>query len=397
MYQRWRTRFARGGRSAGTLLVGSLLVAALPSAGVFAAGPGPNVISGVTQRDGIAVPGGTVTVEVVPQPKDAATAPAGVAIPMEVVAQGRTDARGRFNLTAAAVPASFTDEFGVANFVAIVSDGTHQVQWSFPLIVGMPSTKTAVGRNVDLKIDLGSNPGVADTANPPTSWHGVKRDQLTPDGLVPVAMSPAVVAPSSGSDASPMFCTTTWTNNYKYGIPEAFANEWGWTGALGTFHEALSTSHTLGIAIDLGGGSWRAGGTWGLSESDGAEANTSGLWDNQINNEVNYREQWNGCDLHWYWYPVSTYAIEYPILGWPHTSHPHWTSCAVYGNGQDATKTQGTNTTYAYGVGFGPINLSTQSGWSTAVSNKWTFTSTSHLCGSTSFGWVSSPEAEAHQ
>lgn len=85
------------------------------------------------------------------------------------------------------------------------------------------------------------------------------------------------------------------------------------------------------------------------------------------------------------------------VLGWPHTAHPYWSTCVTYAN-QTKTKTQGTNKTFSAGVGFGPISLSAQAGWDLTVSETWHFGGTSSKpCGSTSRGWVDSPEAEAHQ
>ena len=369
---------------------------------IVAAGTGSNTVSGVALADGGPISSATVVITVVPRLEDGATAADGTPIDETIVGQGKTNIRGRFSLKLDAIASGFIDEFGIANFRATVTDGTKQLTWSFPLMVGTDAQETHQRRDADFRFELGSHPGAADSANPPAKWQGITSSQLTPDGLSPTELSDVAGTPLSamaGGDveAAALACQWIWTSEWRYAVDEAFANVWGWTGAKSTFHQSLSTSHTLGIAIQLDSGSYSLGGTVGFTESTGTAANVSGLYNNQVNNEVNYRKIRNACLRKSEWRPVSTASLMYPILGWAQSAHPIWTSCAVYGNGANMTKSSGTNTTYATGVNFPSIKLSTQSGWNASVSNTWNFTQTSKLCGSTSSGWVSSPEAEAHQ
>lgn len=256
---------------------------------------------------------------------------------------------------------------------------------------------------MDLRVDLGSDPGAMDSSNPPSQWATVEPGRLTPSELLKTPKSavtqPVQTAMSAVSDAAtvPMVgCSGYWTENWKYGVSEAFANTWSWTGALVTFYESISTSHTLGIVAQSTSGSLTQGGTMNFSISGGSARTAPGLWDNQVNNQVNYRQQFLSCVPGWTWYPVSTASLLYPILGWSHSLHPIWTTCAVYANGT-AEKSSGTNVTMGTGVSFPGLSVSAQSGWTTSVKETLNFAQNSRLCGSTSQGWVTSPQVEAHQ
>jgi hypothetical protein len=377
-------------------------------------------------RDGKPIQGASVVIRVMPTASVLHAAKAGVPIVTPVVVETTTNASGSFAATPQGVRATDLVD-GSANFLAFFSDGTASLPWSFSLpmkisgataqvdLAAANPTATSTAdlaqgqrRGVNLHLDLGKASGGQDLNDSPTNWKGVPSTQLTSAGLLKAPTSPvdATTNPSLGVDAAavggvvkPMGCGVVIPLNlYRYGIQEAFANVWSWTGALVTFHESTSSNHQLGIAFKTSAGGWSQNGTQTFTESGGGSADVSGLWDNQVNNKVNYRA------ITWYcangaqgWMPDSTYALAYPILGWPHSSHPKWSSCVTYGSGAVMTKTQGKNTTYGYGVSFGEVSLSTQSGWDQSVDIKFNFTATSKLCGSTGAGWVGSPEAEAHQ
>ena len=350
-----------------------------------------------------------------PQPGFLGQDETGVPLDMPIVASVTTDSSGSFTANPVGVPAQALDQSGSANFEAFVSDGTIAMPWNFPLqmatvggvvqpdLAAPASGLSGSHRAVDLRLDLGRNPGGADAYDPPTSWQGIQADQLTPSGLLRGSTGPltanasaaagAGVKPMEGSGVSPMVgCGILIPQgNWKYGLNEAFANVWSWTGAKVEFQEATSSSHTLGLALQGSGGGWSQNGSMSYTETGGSRGDVSGLYDNQVDNRVDYEDNIITCVLLHEWAPAGTYALLYPTLGWPHSSHPIWSSCAVYGSGAVMTKNQGTNSTIAGGVGFGPISLSAQAGWTTSIDEAFHFTQTSYLCGNTSAGWVSSP------
>jgi hypothetical protein len=373
-----------------------------------------SAITGVISRDGVPVAGATVLIRAYPSQTARAKAKAGVPLDMPIVASVTTDSTGSFAATPVGVPAQDLDPSGIANFEAFVSDGSVALPWNFPLQMttvggvvkpdlGAPMTVSSGShRAVDLRLDLGSStPGGADAYDPPTAWQGIQPGQLTPSGLLRGSTGSLATTTSLSKSAgvSPMLGCGILVpqNNWKYGINEAFANVWSWTGAKVEFKEATSSTHTLGLALQGSGGGWSQNGSMSYTETGGSTADVSGLYDNQVYNRVDYEDNIITCVLLHEWAPGGTYALMYPILGWSHSSHPIWGSCVVYGNGAVMTKTQGTNSTINGGVGFGPISLSAQAGWNTSIDEAFHFTQTSYLCGSTGAGWVSSPQAEAHQ
>jgi hypothetical protein len=372
-----------------------------------------SAITGVISRDGVPVAGATVLIRVYPSQATRAKAKAGVPLEMPIVASVTTDSAGSFAANPVGVPVQDLDQSGTANFEAFVSDGVVAMPWSFPLqmttvsgvvqpdLGGPVTVSSGSHRAVDLKLDLGRTAGGADAYDPPTAWQGIQPDQLTPSGLLRGSTGALTAAAtlSTSAGVSPMIgCGILIPQgNWKYGIDEAFANVWSWAGAQVEFQEATSSSHTLGLALQQSGGGWTQNGSMGYTENSGSKGDVSGLYDNQVDNRVDYEDNIITCVLLHEWAPGGTYALMYPILGWPHSSHPIWGSCAVYGNGAVMTKTQGTNSTISGGVAFGPISLSAQAGWNTSIDEAFHFTQTSYLCGSSGAGWVSSPQAEAHQ
>jgi len=436
------------------LTVGLMMTAGVPS--VQAASTGSTAtITGVVTADGVPIKDGTVTVFVQPNLDALHRASAGTRFYPTRVAAGTTDASGRFGVTPSGFPLNSIEADGTANFIAAVSDGHSTIRWSFGLDVSMQlgpspqvSSSTAqsalaskMHRTIDLRIDLGKNSGVDETDNPAVNWYGSvaapagaasaepaaagpfgrAAPALTPAGLIRTpaiertttsSLAPTVSSVTAPADYGPKgttLCFTQATSTYKYAVTEGFASAWSWTGAKVSFTEDNSSTHTLGVAFQDSTGGWSASGSYQWTESSGSGGTVPGLWDNWVENEVNYRmynEYWsNYClgepteYLTHLWQPDSTSVLLYPILGWSHSIHPNWSGhsgCGVYSGG-NMYKQSGTDTTQSAGVGFGPISLSAQAGWNSNIKEDFIFTQSSQLCGSTNSGWVSSPEAEAHQ
>jgi len=371
-----------------------LLTMPAPSLAGVSAG---HSIGGQVSRDGAPLRGALVTIRALPTPERMAHTKAGHALAMPVVLTTRTDARGRFALNRLTLPSSsIQPRTGVANLQAFVSYGNTAIPWSFSLAT-RPSQARGVASSIDLSFAISSGSGLAarrgDVASVRETRDG--RPQINRHDRLPAIN---LIRPVGGGIHAQGCGVLIPLDNYKYGLPEAFADAWSWASAKITFHESVGTNHTLGVAFKAQSGVWSQSGTSGMSESAAGSGDFPGLYDNQVNNEINYREYAFYCGgTARAWYPDSTYALLYPMLGWPHSSHPIWSSCVTYGSGVHMAKEQGTNSTYSYGVDVGPISVSAQGGWTTSISETWNFTATSKLCGNTASGWVASPKAEAHQ
>ncbi len=102
----------------------------------------------------------------------------------------------------------------------------------------------------------------------------------------------------------------------------------------------------------------------------------------------------DSCYFQGWWKPYQTTNILYPINYL--SGQPNWEpNCGTYSSGY-MYKTQGTNQTYSAGINLGPISVSAHTDWETDNKLKWNFSASTRLCGSTTGGWVSSPQAEAH-
>ena len=410
-----RVKGARGCGASGLALALLILVQAPTAQAAASASAGPiGSISGTVTRDGAAVSGGTVLIRVLPNHATMHAAASGTALSLLTVATATTDSLGRFGVTPTAIPAGSLDPDGTANFVASVSDGASTLNWSFGLkaspqsttattasanVVGAPS---APRRAIGLRIDVGKNSGVDETDNPAANWQGQSAGRLTSAGLISVpttksqTISAGVAAPAGV--CGPWLYATSTTKK----VNEGFANAWSWTGAKVNFEESSTSSHTLGVAAQDSGGGWSVNGSYTWTETTSSGGTKAALWDNYLENQVNYREYYYPVCVggtNYVWYPDSVASLLYPVLGWSHSVHPNWAShgCGVYGSGDNMWKSSGTNVTMAAGVSFGPISLSAQAGWNSDIKEDFIFTQTSDLCGSSNLGWASAPQAEAHQ
>jgi hypothetical protein len=278
------------------------------------------------------------------------------------------------------------------------------------------SSGDGVPTTADLRIETGVEPGVGLPGDAQRSWKSGTagtETQLTKDGLLPVAKGQAAseatdggIAPmgvTSGSSCPAATGYFTKTGTMKYGVSEKFARAMSTSRAPITSHQAYGSSHTLGMAFQNTSGSWSQSGTYSYQEKYGGSGDVSGLVDKWVINAVNYAQYrcgrlYTNALLGYAWLPDSINAIASNVT----TSSGHVTfgtgspRCAAYASGAVMTKTQGTNVTWSAGVGFSPISLSAQAGWSADTSLAWHIVGNVWLCGSTDSGWFPSAEAEAH-
>lgn len=375
-------------------------------------------VTGQVTLNGGPLGGASVLVRVMPALLTIHNDKDGTALPFVTVATATTDRQGRFALTPTGVPASALDAAGDANFIAWVSDGTQTVEWAFPLdmspgaagsgvnsALSTASSVSAVPGHVALRFDLGKDPGAGSASDPATGWQGIDSSQLTASGLLSQPSAPEGAVMSSAqvaAEVNPNVSCSYYPAAYKYSVPEAFANVWSWSGAPVKFIQTYGTSHTLGVGIGIS--KVVQMGTSVMQESH-SSLTVTGLYDNEVFNEVNYRSVHTTCDPNTYWVPDSTAFFSYPILGYAKSAHPTgWSPCAVYSGGSTYYKSTATNITFSAGVnlaaGTGASGvtgtLSAQAGWNSSSEEEYTFNSPSYLCGSTAAGANPSPQVEAH-
>jgi len=361
-----------------------------PSGNTSSAG----ALTGLVARDGVPVAGASVSLVAWPTNPILATLPAGAAVATLPVATVNSDSTGRFSIQPTAVPADYRDPEGTTNYELSVADGTRSVLWNLSLTftngatggrwttAGEPSASQGPGTS--LRFDLGVHSGVGIDLPSAMTSQTAPADDVVQTGFT------AVPAQS----VAPACCVCVWaaTNNWYYNRPEKFMAAYAWSGAKVTVTQVNGTDHQLGIGYQVSGGNWSQSGTMNLDESSGGGAEVAGFINKYIYNAVNYRDWVNSCGATQR-RPASTYAF---ISSTTSASHPTWSYCTTYTSGT-FWKTSGTNVTYSAGVNIIVLSVSAQSGWNTSTKEAWVVTSATKLCGSTSQGWVSSPQAEAHQ
>ena len=425
-----RISSGRARRVAGLVAV-LVAMASFTSTGFAASPQDARGVVGVVTRDGKPVGNADVYVAAWPTQWELEALPAGGEVVMAKLKPVRTDRRGRFKVDVSGLDPRYVTEKGVANLQLTAVAGGDIVNWGFPLTVD-PAARTKAERRsaemaglaadgaapvgrvpevMDLRLEVGDEPGVGLPGNEQKTWAPDENGNpvaLTSDGLVPVDDMPATDATEGGISAmgvvSGSRCPAatgyvTKTGNWKYGVYEAFANVWAGSRSPVTLHQAYRSSHTLGMAFKNTSGKWSQSGTYSYEQEFSGSGDKAGLIDRKVYNQVNYAEfrcgqLYSNALLGYAWLPQSIYAIASKANYI--SPHPRWSACSAYSNGDKMIKSAGTNITYGGGVGFGPITLSAQAGWSADTSLTWNFTGNSWLCGNTSSGWVSSPQAESH-
>ncbi len=373
----------------------------IPPSAIDAASHSNAPVTVTVTRDSKPVDRASVVVRALPRQDTWEGTDEGVPLDMPVVATGTTDAKGRVHIT----PANVVDRAnadGVANFVAVVTAGGNSVTWTFPLEVKADAARAdqqdrgeaSDHRLVDLRVDLGSEPGAADMQDPPQDWAGLGADRLTSTGLLRVEKT---TVPDGGVTPNET-CYYIWTD-WIYNRNMPIGDLWSWSGAKMSQNYDTSVTSTLGTAFQASGGPMSANGTVSFAVTSGSGGSVGNLYNNRTYNQVNYRKMTETCYWSGIWYPYNTVNILYPIYGV--SPHPNWeaTSCGTYASPAVMYKTQGTNVTFSAGINLGPISVSTHTDWKTDNKLTWNFGAVpSRLCGSNStLGWASSPQAEAHQ
>jgi hypothetical protein len=331
----------------------------------------------VTQND-LPVSVAQVQVRVWPNLQFLENVPEGESFDLPVIYDGvtaSTDGTWEAEVDPAFITNDYREPDGTVNILVAVTDGLEQAAWNLSVARGVDGTwNTALAGGTDLvrpilNFNFGSTPTVSDH----NGTHEVATDSKS-----------GIFQPTQYG------CGNTVAGDWHYGRGEFFARVFGTADAPATITQTYGNDHELGIGFDPSGtATWRMSGTSKISLSASAErgglAGSVAAW-----NKINYRDFVTAC-IGEYRRPISAYGL---LTGFTATGTPRWTACNPYYSGQ-ASKVQGRNTTWSTGVDIGPIKVSAQGGWNSEVKTTWTFRAPEYICGSTSQGWVSSPEAQA--
>jgi hypothetical protein len=192
--------------------------------------------------------------------------------------------------------------------------------------------------------------------------------------------------------------------------PEHFVDVYTWSGAPAEVVESTSSSHSLGVAINLGAG-WGANGAIDKETHQSTSANDVVTAPTAISNTVNYRKLYQKCII-WEDPPYHTlYHFAYHHALWPigfsnlvvqslnrRVTMPEFTGgcMPVYPRaGWDITRTKdsGSNVTYSGGVDLGIAHASSHATFGSDTEIVWHIRQKGVFCGSNKLGPDSAPQA----
>ncbi|MBB3091997.1 hypothetical protein [Nocardioides albus] len=327
-----------------------------------------------------------------------------------VIATTKSDVSGKFDIQVdpGILPKELVSDVGQVDVDVIVADKDHEAERSLSLLTtadGWTSAEVvasaAVGP-IDLGFDLGTGAfqSSAVTAEDLTGDPELLSDE---EGL---ALAPADAAGFSttavtdrgridtilrergtASGVTPMEeCYAIGTSTYQSQRAESFVIAQGVVNAKAKVTQGSGTSHSLGVAVNFGGG-WKGSGstskTTSSSASQGDVATTRRYY-----NRVKYRYYTNSCGVG-YGYRWRPYSIQELVAGYvlvTRITYPN-SRCNTYDASYSYEKHQGRNTTYGTGVDLAQVNVSAQSGYNSDTKLSWPdFTGRAKLCWSSTAG-----------
>lgn len=352
----------------------------------------------------------------------------GDVVPTYVLGRTRTGTAGEFaiDVDPSTLPAMYRGEVGAVDVELVFGDKSRESRWNYTAAPDAAAGWVVVGSGAhrpDFRADLGRK-AAYDLASDPSNWIDARGVALGAKGRA--AGTLAVSAASKdfvqlrseplstlrsmrqlrGTTAEALQQARTRTYSVPgpeilcfenagatyYGLSEYFMKAYAWSGAMATVHQDYGNDHTLGIGFSQTGSltSFTQSGTKSVNMA--ASGVRSGVADALVYNKINYRDYKATCSPVVYRRPLSVNAL---LSNFTYAPHVTWGTCTTYTGGTYA-KLQGTNVTYSAGMDIGPVNVSAKSGWDANTEIDWTVTARTKLCGSSSYGWVSSSQAETH-
>jgi hypothetical protein len=328
----------------------------------------------------------------------------GADVPVLTLPAVTSSSTGNFkvDLDPSTLASKYLDSKGRPQIELMIAGNGRYVTWDFTAdrsSSGWATTKSTQdadggdGTAETLIADLGSKPTI-------TEVDGATASSLSAGKMSPADAQAVGEVSSTGSmpaSAAGAAACVRQARSWLYNRVEPFAHVYPGATAAEWIIQSYGTDHTLGIAISYNGGAWgggSAGGSKTISLSASGEVRL--LHNSTAFNSLNFRQYYETCGTGYTlkWEPDSVYGILTRIDA---ATEPNFTACNYYGPGYKLTKYRGTNITYRSEVNVGVASVNAQSGWNTSTEVYWKTGGTYNgICGSTSLGWVTSPEAEAN-
>lgn len=342
------------------------------------------VVKGRAIRDGSAVGGARFQVRVWPKQAILENLPDGAVVDVRTVQTGNADGLGRYSVMLPAdLPAQYLSTVGV-NVEIIMSDGN---QAATQQVTVRPDAMVAT--TLDFELGLATTGlGRAQAAR----GLSLGDQPATPGVGSATALGMGRTSAAAGGGCA----TSTGARHGPY--MEKYADIWATAYVKGRVVHELGTSHTVGIGVkNAGSSTWSAGGTSGVSSSVGYDS-TYTIADAAVYNKVWERYYYYTCVT-----STGTYTTTYTRPDgfhsgpyYAHIAHVNYANCAATYAGHEYSRTTGANGTYAGGLDLPFIDLSAQSGWTSATEIHWKFSRAGQLCGSSGLPWSSAPRISAN-
>jgi hypothetical protein len=405
------------------ILVGTVTVAALGGVGLAVvpgtatgASPGQPVLATGTLTFPAGASTGQVLVFADPNQRTVHKTPDGDSLTVPLVTAANVASDGAFTLTLdpATLPANTLQPDGSVNLEAIAVSGGRQQVFFFPAALAQTSTgatafvSTSTGAKPAtprLRFDLRGG-SATNTQYQAGKWLAASGRQLPAAEVqslnaadTTVAVKPdtaAIAAAVAASGTSTAASCHLVVGSYIKGVPEHFVNAYTDDNDAATVHvtESTTATHTLGVAVDVGG-TWHQSGTASISKTDGVSSTSA---DRQKSwsywNKVNYRKYFDSC-LGAYQRAIGFYDILEASHGGPVKMLWLSASCGVHDAGSKWHTEDATAATFGTGVDLPVLKVSAQTGFGSDERIYYTFDHKAEIVGNDGLGPTQSSKVEA--
>jgi hypothetical protein len=362
------------------------------------------LVSGTVVNGTAPLAGAKITPVVWPNSDVTSALADGADVPVMTLPAVTSTSTGNFmvNLDPSTLSSTYLDSKGRPQIELMIVGNGKYVTWDFTAVrshSGWATTKSTqasdggAGTAETLVADLGSKPTITEVdGDNAISLSSGKMSPADAQAVGDVSYTGSMPASAAG-DAACVRQARSWL----YDRQEPFAHVYPGRTAAEWIVQNFGTDHTLGIAISYNGGAWGGGSAGGSKTISLSASGSVRLTANSTAfNSLNFRQYYETCGTGYTlkWEVDSVHGILTRIDA---AAEPNFTVCDFYGPGFTVTKYRGTNVTYRSEVNVAVANVNAQSGWNSSTEVYWKTGGTRNgICGSTSLGWASSPEAEAN-
>jgi hypothetical protein len=372
----------------------------MPPIAATAATPG-TLVSGTVTDGSRPLSGALVTLTAWPDVDYLNTLATGDTVPTRVVASGTTTFLGAYSLAPdlSSLPSMYVEPDGTVNMDLDTVSGVAAQTWS----ISGATPGSLASTDPDLAVAPSGQETVSFNMASGTVTQQVRRSRAV---VSRVATVRAPVGNVHANPGAPPSCNYTQysAGPYIYHNPEKFAGVWTDAGGPATMSETSSSSHTLGIGLNIDNKGWGADATATIETENSTTSSIGYQHSYYLYNEVNYRHYTRSCQqytggpqVHYdKARPHGFYSLQTPSLK-VGINPMTWTECRTYTVGS-VGKNHGASQEYGLGVSLPFVSLSAHARYSNSTETDFTFTGVPELlCGNTSAGWASAPLAGDRQ